>query len=201
MAVLSASFPRPHWRLQQLVIPSLVFTVPESWGQGARFLWVNQMLKIERPLFSYKTASPSSLSAPWCAPCLPVPASTPLYHLELPTSHHNTGKVREVGLSTQAPHRLCLPSYRQEWKQERAGTCARLAVSVKLHTVWKVPGSAWPLETVAWPVPLPLSSLSPLLLFSIIIITLVSIAAIMSCCSSEVSGPNLRVHHNISLSP
>lgn len=138
MAVLSASFPRPHWRLQQLVIPSLVFTVPESWGQGARFLWVNQMLKIERPLFSYKTASPSSLSAPWCAPCLPVPASTPLYHLELPTSHHNTGKVREVGLSTQAPHRLCLPSYRQEWKQERAGTCARLAVSVQLHTVWKV---------------------------------------------------------------
>ena len=194
MAVLSASFPRPHWRLQQLVIPSFVFTVPECWGQGARFLWVNQMLKIEHPLFSYKTPSPSSLSVPGRS--LPAgPRQHPLYHLKLPTPHQNTGKVREVGLSTQVPHRFCLHSYQQKWKKERAGHGPDLPWVLNYTLCGKYPGSAWPLAVLAWPFPLPLSSLSPLLLFCIIILTLVSIAAIMSCCSSE------EFTHNISLSP
>lgn len=120
------------------------------------------MLKIEHPLFSYKTPSPSSLSAPWCAHCLPVPASTPLYHFKLPTPHQNMGNVREVRLSTQVPHRFCLRSYQQKWKKERAVTWARLAVSVKLHTVSQVPGERLAPTEGGGGMTLPPSSLLPL---------------------------------------
>ena len=139
MAVPSASFPRPHWRLQQLVIPSLVFTVPECWGQGARFLWVNQMLKIEHPLFSYKTPSLSSLSAPGCSlpagPCQhpPLPSQA-----SYPTSEH--GKGPWSGTEHSSASQILLTFIPAKMKEGKGGTWARLAVSIKLHTVWKVPG-------------------------------------------------------------
>lgn len=91
MAVLSASSPAltdvfNNWSFHFLSIHS-------SWKLGTeRQISLGESDTKMTSLFSYKTASPSSLSAPWCAPALPVPASTPLYHLKLPTSHQNTGK-------------------------------------------------------------------------------------------------------------